>query len=303
MCKTLKAPFWAVVFCFVFAFGLTRNARANLNLVQDGDFTNVTYSGTLALSGTLYGQFGAGTGSTLTVAGWSTTGYNFVYTPAVISSGSHGIGANPGTPNEAPGQFNNSAGYGTTYLWGPGNGSANGGITASPAGGNIVAMDGAFETGAITQTITGLQAGRLYELTFYWAGAQQDSFTGSTTDAMMVTLGTESFTTGTLNVASEGWTGWNSGTFVYTATGTSETLSFLAIGTPNGEPPFALLSGIDLELVPDFSNWLVFIGFGTVCITFEMMRRRRRRLRETGPGSGSKTASLFSDTAGLPGSE
>jgi hypothetical protein len=296
--KTLKAPLWVVVYClfFAFVFALPRNVFANL--VTDGDFTSVTYSGTTGGLTTLYGQFGTGTGSTLAVAGWSTTGYNFVYAPGTADVGTHGAGTNAGSPKEAPGQFN-FGGYGNTYMWGPNNGSANGLPANSPAGGNFVAMDGAFQVGAITQTITGLTVGQIYVLKFYWAGAQEDSFHGITTDNMTVTLGSQVATTPTVTVPDEGFSGWSQVTFYYTATSATETLSFLANGTPTGEPPFALLAGVDLEVVPDFSNWLVFIGFGTACIALEMMRRRRRRMRE----AGSEAAPLFGDAAELPVSE
>jgi hypothetical protein len=67
------------------------------------------------------------------------------------------------------------------------------------------------------------------------------------------------------------------------ANSTTETLSFLAAGTPSGEPPFSLVADVDLEIVPDFSNWLLFTGFGTVCMFLEILRRRRRRGLESIP--------------------
>jgi hypothetical protein len=236
----------------------------------------VTYSGSLTLSSTLYGQFGTGAGSTLSVANWTTSGYNFVYAPGTADVGTQANGANAGKPKEAPGQFNAANGYGNTYMWGPNNGSANGLPASSPLGGNFIAADGAYEVGAISQTITGLTVGQTYVLKFYWAGAQQESFTGTTSEWWQVSLGGQTFSTGTVSLTSEGFSGWQQQTFYFTGTATSETLSFLAGGTPAGEPPFSLLAGVDLEVVPDFSNWMVFAGFGTLCIVLEVGRRRRK---------------------------
>lgn len=233
-----------------------------------------------------YGQFGTGY---LTVAGWTTTGYNFVYAPNTADAGTQAAGANSARVQEAPGEATVN-GYGNTYIWGPQNGSANGLPATSPLGGNYIAMDGAYEVAAVSQTIKGLTVGQIYTLTFYWAGAQQQGYTGITTDSLTVTLGTDSMTTGTVTVASEGFSGWTEQSFNYTATGTSETLSFLANGTPNGEPPFALLGNVSLQIVPDFSNWMVFASFGTLCIVFEVLRRRRRRLRQFEFASGVEGA-------------
>jgi hypothetical protein len=270
---TIGARYRIAALCIVLAAALPRSAVANL--VTDGDFNQVTYSGTLPLvSGTApYGQFGTGY---LTVAGWTTTGYNFVYAPGTGDAGTQANGANSATVQEAPGQYNTANGYGNTYMWGPQNGAANGLPATDPAGGNYIAMDGTYEVGAVSQTINGLKVGSYYQLTFYWAGAQQQGFTTATTESLTATLGTEGFSTGTVSISGSGFSGWMSGTFEYQATGTSETLTFLAYGTPNGEPPFTLLGGVDLELVPDFSNWMVFAGFGAACIAFESMRRRRR---------------------------
>jgi hypothetical protein len=236
---------------------------------------------------TLFGQFGSdsgatppATGSTLTVANWDTSGYNFVYAPGTADSGTSAAGANAGKPNQAPGQFTVTTGankgYGNTYMWGSNNGGASTLPATDPAGGNFVAADGAYEQGAITQTVTGLTVGKTYQLTFYNAAAQQQGFDGATTEKWTVTLGSQAFTTPTINLAAHSFSGWSQVTFYYTATATSETLSFLAAGTPNGEPPFSLLGGVDLEPVPDFSNWMVFAGFGAVCMAFEVGRRRRR---------------------------
>ena len=268
-----KSALGPLVFSLVWVAALAPDALANL--VLDPDFSEVTYTGTTTGLTTLYGQFGTETGSTLTIADWDTSGYNYVYAPNTADMGTQATGANAGAPLEAPGQYNVN-GYGNTYMWGPNNGSPNGLPGTPPAGVNFIAADGIYETAPITQTINGLTIGQTYVLTFYWAGAQQQGFTSPTMEWWTASLGTESFTTGTVSISGSGFSGWMQQTFYYTATGTSETLSFLAGGTPNGEPPFSLLGDVDLEVVPDFSNWLVFAGFGAMCISFEALRRRRQ---------------------------
>ncbi len=92
--------------CIALALGQPRVASANL--IQDADFTQTNYTGSLPLT-TVFGMFGTETGSTLTLTGWTTGGYNFVYAPGTMDAGTKS-GANSGQPNEAPGEYNTSAG-------------------------------------------------------------------------------------------------------------------------------------------------------------------------------------------------
>jgi len=288
----LKTPFRKTAF-LVFAFVLAQNASANL--VSDGTFTTISYSGSKTITGQLYGQFGSdstsglATGATLTVGGWDTSGYNFVFTSGTISSGTQANGA-PAQPFQAPGESNASNGYGNTFMWGKGTGGGsgngtngnNGGkdtITAPPGGGNIIAADGIYQVGAITQTINNLLVGHVYVLSFEWAGAQQQgtNYTSATTENWTASLGSQSYTTNTVDNASESFTGWMGQNFYFTASATSEVLSFTAAGGPSCEPPFSLLADVDLELLPDVSNWMIFTGFGAACIVFQIIRRRRRQ--------------------------
>jgi len=303
--KSKNYPLIAALICLALTLFLPQQAEANLNLIQDGTFTSITYSGTATLSGTLFGQFGSdstpglASKSTLTVANWDTSGYNFVYAPGTADSGTNTGGRLNNTyPNEAPGQYNTAAGYGDTYMYGPLNGGTTtmpggvGTVAAIPGGGNFVAMDGVYEAGPVTQTIKTLTAGQTYVLWFYWAGAQQQSFTGPTTEWLTVNMGGtftsvggtsgyftggQTLTTGTDSVDSTSFSGWKQQAFLFTATSGTETLSFLAGGTPSGQPPFTLFGDVELEIVPDFSNWMVYAGFVAVCILFEIQRRGRRQ--------------------------
>lgn len=163
------------------------------------------------------------------VTGWTTNGYNFVY--------QSGTADTTGAASE----------YGTIKLWGPGDGSNNGLTASSPVGGNFLAMDGAYAQDAITQTLNGLTPGATTTVTFFFAGAQQYNYTGANSEQLKVSLGNQSQLTPVLQNISEGFTGWNQYSFDFTATSTSEVLSFLAIGTPSGVPPFSLLDGVSVK--------------------------------------------------------
>jgi hypothetical protein len=193
-------------------------AHAN-NLVTNGSFESTTAGN---------GQLGFNTNAT----DWSTTGYNFLF-----ASGT-------GDTTGANGQ------YGGLSLWGPNNGSANGLPASSPDGGNYVAMDADFQVGAISQTITGLTAGDTYAVGFWWAASQQLGFDGATVQYLTVSLGGESETTSIYNLPNHAFSGWMYQTDVFTADSTSDTLSFLAGGSPQ-VPPFTLLDGVSMAPTPE----------------------------------------------------
>jgi hypothetical protein len=230
-------------------------AKAN-NLVTNGSFEQLTGG---------VGQIGYNGSSMLT--GWSNgspgnIGYNFVY----ASTGADTTGANGVDGN--------------VKLWGPGDGSNNG-LTASPDGGNFIAADGAYEVAPITQTITGLTVNAQYAVSFYYAGAQQSGFTGATTEAWNVSLGNQTLSTTTLNDPNHGFTGWQYTTLTFTATSASEVLSFLAAGTPNGEPPFSLLDGVSMTQVvatPEPASAAMML---TGLLAIGVIARRRQMSRAT----------------------
>jgi len=203
---------------------MAASAAQATDLVVNGGFETTTNGG---------GQLGFNTNAT----GWTTNGYNFLFTS--------GTADDPGVTGSD----------GNLKLWGPGGGVrysaySNKGLPASsPAGGNYVAADGAYEVGAITQTINDLTIGDEYAVSFYWAGAQQSGFTLATTEGWDVSLGSTTQDTTIVHDVSLGFTGWQYQTFDFTASSSTEVLSFLAVGTPSGEPPFALLDGVSMTQV------------------------------------------------------
>ena len=232
-----------VIGCVALSFAAAE-AQA-YNLVTNGGFEQTTNGA---------GQMGSVTNAT----GWVTNGYNFIFTPGSADS--------TGVP---------SSQYGNLQLWGPGNGGdPSNTLGVSPDGGNYVGADGAFQVGAITQTITGLVAGQQYSVGFDWAGAQQEGFTGPTTEQWIVSLGSQTQSTAIVSDISHGFTGWTHTTFTFTADGSSDVLSFLAAGTPDGEPPFSLLDGVTMTAVPEPAS-MAIMGTGLAALGF--IRRRRAR--------------------------
>jgi hypothetical protein len=165
-------------------------------------------------------------------------------------------------------------------IWGPGNGSNNG-FTASPDGGDFFGAAAGFGNAPLSQGITGLQVGQQYTLSFYWAGAQATSGFGPTLQSWQVSLGSDTVDTPTANNASQGFTGWMLFSNAFTATSSTETLSFLANGSPAGVGPFPLLDGVSLTgpsaATPEFSTIAMMVsGSGGLLLQLARQRRNRR---------------------------
>ena len=225
-------------------------AFAGPNLIINGDFEQTSMPNS-------QGVFTPEQMTTSNVTGWSTSGYNFVF------------GANTATTIGSTGV------YGPTYLF---NGSAVAGgavLGQSPTGGNFVGADGAFSVGAITQTLSGLTRGTDYAVSFAWAGAQQTGYNSATTEQWQVSLGNQTQSTQAVTNANHGFTGWMQQTFIFEASAASEVLSFLAVGTPTGEPPFSLLDGVSATDVPEPASLALMVtALGIVGL---LIARRRVR--------------------------
>jgi hypothetical protein len=66
-------------------------------------------------------------------------------------------------------------------------------------------------------------------------------------------------------------------TFTFTANGASDVLSFLAQGTPGGEPPFALLDGVTLNSATPEPGTLTLIAGAAPLAAAGFVRKRMVR--------------------------
>lgn len=230
----------------------------SLNLVSNGSFQQLSNPAVASEFGT-EPNLTASQKNGQEVTGWTSTGYNFVFTPGSADT----------TGSNITGPY-------YVKLWGSNNGGLNT-IAASPDGGNFLGMDGVYFPGAISQTINNLVVGSTTTVSFWYAGAQQYGYTGITTEGFQVSLGNQTVSTPMLTDSSHGFTGWQQQTLTFTPTSTSEVLSFLAQGTPNGEPPFSLLDGVSVHtnVTPEPSS-LVFLLTGATGIG-GLLRRRLSR--------------------------
>jgi len=262
---------------------LTLPAQAsNLNLIQNPAFNATNGVSSPVQVNPTTGQPGPAFTAGAVISPWTVAGFVFLFGPnsnsPSLTNADFGVGA-PNHFNTSPTMSNNGF-----CLYGPG-GCGTGaprpvqnGLTIGPKGGDFLALDAALtEPGArhlrgeISQTITGLTAGHEYELQFNWAAAQQAHFTGATTEQVEVSLGQETMMTSVLNNPEGGFQDWRPQEFTFTATSSSEVLSFLALGTPEmgtstGGPPFVLLDGgMTLQPVPEPGTWsLLGIGFAAI---------------------------------------
>ena len=157
-------------------------------------------------------------------------------------------------------------------------------ISAPPAGagsGTFVGLDGIsspIPNAGVSQTVSGLTSGKNYSVSFYWGNTQLLNRTGDTTEYLTVSLGGQSFNTVTNSIGTHGWSGWALKSFTFTASSTSELLSFLSVGTPNSLPPFAVLTGVSITQVPEPPELAIF-GGGLLGLGLLIMYARRREMR------------------------
>jgi hypothetical protein len=204
------------------------------NLVQNGDFESSSYK-TSSQFGTGYGGEG--------VSDWTAGGgyqvYFFYSTATTVSAASEW-----GEPQMLPQTFNALGNGGTAFI----------GLDADPD-----------YSSPLQQTIGGLTVGRSYDVSFDWGATQLTNRTGDTTERVRVSLidnahdTTVAQTTNTDSECTHCFSGWQAQTFRFTATSSSEVLSFLAQGTPNGLPPFVVLDNVSMTEVPEPAAWALMI--------------------------------------------
>lgn len=235
-----------------------------VNLITNGDFETVT-------NGTGEIVPGQTTGTYITSAtGWYSTstsanaGYPFLF----ISN--YATVASPG--------FGDAWDNGLRAIWGPANGSNNG-LADSPTSGNFLVADGDYHATAISQTLSGLTVGTVYQVSFDWAAAQWSRNTGNTTEQWQVSLGGKTLNTSVYSLPSKGFSGWMHQVFTFMYDGSSNVLSFLAVGTPAGAPPMLLLDGVSMYNIPEPSSLGLLGGGGGVLLLGGLIRRRRAGTR------------------------
>lgn len=178
-----------------------------------------------------------------------------------------------------PTQFSASVGQ-NAKIWGPGNG-VNNGFTTSPDGGYFMGGDGGYATGTFYQQVNGLTVGNQYDLSFWWGGAQLTDVSGDYWTGWDITFGSDTASVGGPgnSILSRGFGPWAYYTNTFTATSSSQTLTFLATG-PSGLPPITLLDGVSLQpvSVPEPST-MAMGGFATLLVGLMARRRRCRQAR------------------------
>ncbi|MBI1323800.1 PEP-CTERM sorting domain-containing protein [bacterium] len=163
-------------------------------------------------------------------------------------------------------------------IWGPGSGSNNG-FTGSPDGGYFMVLDGDYGRSSISQTITGLTLGQQYELSVQWAIGQLTDVNGDFWAQLDISFGSESISTGQVNVPNAGFRNWETLTNTFTATSSSQTLSFVPSGMP-GLPPVIMLDGISLNAVPvPEPSTYILGGMATMILGYLSWKKQNRKSR------------------------
>lgn len=211
---------------------------ASAAIIVNGDFT-----------GAANGELGFNT----TVLGWSApdypTGYDFLWNGGTAdTTGATGF-------------------FGNVTLWTS---------TPAPGGGATVGGIAAFHDGPISQLVN-LTPNRPVTITFSWAGAQQKGFNGTDMVGWDVSLGSRTQATKLVEVPSHGFTGWQTASFTFTPTSSSEKLSFLAAGQGPDHEVFSLVSGVRATqaVVPELSTWAMML-LGAAGLGYAGLRRARR---------------------------
>jgi hypothetical protein len=182
---------------------------------------------------------------------------------------------------------------GTNIVYAPGTATTtsnlNWQVWALPAtsldGGNFEGSDGDSTVRTpFSQTIESLDPGVEYALSFSQAAGQKVACQqrptvdckGSTTEQWQVSLGSQTELSPLMSDDSQSDVPWQPVTLYFTPTSGIETLSFLALGTPNGLPPMVFLDGVSLVATPEPGSYAL-LGTVLVLVGFATRRLRNRR--------------------------
>jgi hypothetical protein len=262
-CKQLFGTVFGVIGLLV----ASSDARAGSNLVVNGNFS----TGSNGMANTI-GEVGQNT----TLQAWYLNGAN----PAAVDVANQNYDSS-GVPIPTP--------SGTVYgmVWGPGLNGGTGpqnGFTGPPGGGKFHAADADYEVASVNQNISGLTVGQKYALSFEWAGAQAYPYQGTFNEWWNVSFGGSSQSTTAyyndfLPNVGEGFSGWSTVTFYFTATSAMQTLTF----TPewsnvlSGMPPVLLLDNVQLSSVPEPSSVILAIAGTGFVVGVSWIRRRKAK--------------------------
>lgn len=254
--------------------------NANIINQQIGVANSAVAAGERAL---LTGWVSGTVASPLTPSNGAQSNLNFIFGPgdagtigALTKYTPQGVEFPAYTANPSPGPLDASGGNTRLVLYSTTNTQGPLGLdtipSSSPVGGNYVALDGSADVGPLSQQLTGLTIGTEYDLSFYWAAAQQQGYQApqGLTELLKVSLGGQSISTAQISYAQYTFQDWRQVTMRFKADAVDPVLSFLSVGTPNGLPPFALLDGVSLEAVPEPSAALLGV-LGALAL----LRRRR----------------------------
>jgi PEP-CTERM motif len=153
--------------------------------------------------------------------------------------------------------------------------------TDSPTEGAYIAADGSLGwDGTISQVVSGLTSGIAYTFEFDWAVGQQRGYDGATTEAWRVTFGSSTQSTSTVNLPNHEFSGWSHESLSFVADSSSQILSYLAVGTPGGLPPWLVLDGVIVKdpgpgpsPVPEPST-LAIVAVGALGLIARRIRRK-----------------------------
>ena len=151
-------------------------------------------------------------------------------------------------------------------------------VNSVDGSGWYIASDGGDSwNGRISQTLNDLTPGNQYIVSFSQAAGQFDcyisggtctsgNYFGDTNNNWRVSFGDSIATTSfqdsdvIAHPSQAPVSAWQSQSMTFTATNSTQVLSFLSQGTPDGQPPIALLSDVSVQAVPWETDTLPLVG-------------------------------------------